>query len=328
MKKLVSLPSLLALGLLFGRAHADDGRAIAGFWPAASDVGASGAAKAHAPTPPTPPVPPSPKTPGVPPVPPVPPPALPAFGNGINISIHDGKVSIEGIDKFVDEQINNAMKGIDNPGVPPEVQKKMHERLERLRTKLKAKLAHIDASNLDQLGDQLGEVGDEIGNEMDQFGEDMNAWGDKFGKDFAKNFAKQWKGNGVHVNVDSDDDDDRDIPEPPDVDDDSDLADAVRDLGDLHLSADQRATISKIRAETDAKVADASHKLDSASDRLKKLLADPKSNEGDVSAAIDSVTTQENAIRKARVLGWVRARAALQADQRDKVEKAAAKKSK
>ena len=42
------LPSMLAGGLLFGTAstRADDGRSIVGFWPAASDVGAAGAAKA------------------------------------------------------------------------------------------------------------------------------------------------------------------------------------------------------------------------------------------------------------------------------------------
>lgn len=321
MKKLVSLPSLLALGLLFGRAHADDGRAIAGFWPAASDVGAAGTAKAHAPTPPTPPTPPSPKTPGVPPVAPVPPVPPPALPGGLNISIHDGKVSIEGIDKFVDEQINNAMKGVNNPGVPPEIQKKVHDKLEKLRTKLKAKLAHIDASNLDQLGDELGDIGDEIGAEMDGFGQDMDAWGEKFGSDMAQKFAKNWKFN-------SRDDDDHDIPEPPDVDDDGDLDDAVRDLGDLHLNPDQRAKISQIRADSDKQVAHAQHELDTASSKLKALLADPKSNEGQVSAAIDAVTTQENAIRKARVLAWVKARNTLQDDQRAKVEKAAAKKSK
>ena len=303
MKKLVSLPSLLALGLLFGRAHADDGRAIAGFWPAASDVGAAGTAKAHAPTPPAPPAPPAP---------------LPG---GINISIHDGKVTVDGIDKLVDEQINNAMKGIDNPGVPPEIQKKMHEKLDKLRAKLKTRLAHIDASNLDQLGDELGDIGDEIGSEMDGFGQDMDAWGEKFGSDMAQKFAKNWK-------FSSHDDGDHDIPEPPDVDDDGDIDDAVRDLGDLHLSVDQRAKISQIRADSDKQVAHAQHELDTASTKLKALLADPKSNEGQVSAAIDAVTTQENAIRKARLLAWVKARNALQDDQRAKVEKAAAKKSK
>ncbi len=317
MKKLVSLPSLLALGLLFGRAHADDGRAIAGFWPAASDVGAAGTAKAHAPTPPAPPA-----VPGVPapapPAPPAPPAALPG---GINISIHDGRVTVDGIDKFVDEQINSAMQGIQNPGVPPEIQKKMHDKLEKLRIKLKAKLAHIDASNLDQLGDQLGDIGEEIGSEMDGFGQEMDAWGEKFGSDMAQKFAKNWKFTGH-------DDDDHDLPEPPDVDDDGDLDDAVRDLGDLHLTVDQRAKISQIRADSDKAVAHAQHELDTASGKLKTLLADPKSNEGQVSAAIDAVTAQENAIRKARLLAWVKARNELQADQRAKVESAAAKKSK
>ena len=122
-------------------------------------------------------------------------------------------------------------------------------------------------------------------------------------------------------------DDDNDIPSPPDVDDDdADVDQAVRDIGDLSLSLDQRAKISQARADMDKQVADAKHKLDVASEKLKSLLNDPNSREADVSTAIDQVTSQENAIRKARLLAWVRARNVLSADQRTKVEKAAGKK--
>jgi hypothetical protein len=225
---------------------------------------------------------------------------------GLNIQIHDGKVQIDGLDKLIDDQINNALQAVQAPGVPPEVRKKVEDRLTKIREKVKKKLAKIDANNLDDLGDQLGELGDEIGEEMDQFGEDMDAWGDKFGKDMAKKMEKQFAGKGVHVHVDNDDDNDNDMS-PPDVDDDQDLDDAVRDLGDLKLDVDQRASISKLRAETDAKVASAKHELDASSERLKKLLENPKASEVEVERAIDAVSQQEAAIRRARIVAWVRA---------------------
>jgi hypothetical protein len=159
---------------------------------------------------------------------------------------------------------------------------------------------------------------------MDQFGDEMDAWGDKFGKDLEKKLEKSFAGRGFHFDA-SDDDDDSDIPSPPDVDDDEDLDDAVRDLGDLKLDVDERARISQLRADTDRKVADAKHKLDAASDRLKKLLENPKSSEAEVESAIDAVTQQETAIRKARVLAWVKARNILSDEQRKKVEDAAKK---
>jgi hypothetical protein len=335
------LPSMLAGGLLLGGGigRADDGRTMVGFWPAASDVGGVGTAKkagsATAPTPPTPPTPPRVPAAGTP-VPPVPPhaPAAPVppapqvngIPPGLNIQIHDGKVQIDGLDKLIDDQINNALQAVQAPGVPPEVRKKVEERLTKIREKVKKKLAKIDANNLDELGDQLGELGDEIGEEMDQFGEDMDAWGDKFGKDMAKKMEKQFAGKGVHVHVDNDDDDDNDNDmSPPDVDDDRDLDDAVRDLGDLHLSLDERATISQLRADTDKQVAAAKHSLDAASDKLKKLLDNPKSNEVEVANAIDAVSQQEAAIRKARIVAWVKARNILSDDQRKKVEDAAKK---
>jgi hypothetical protein len=332
------LPSMLAGGLLFGSAlgRADDGRRIIGFWPAAADVGGVGAAKkagsATAPTPPRPPAPPPPRPPapphGTPPAP-APPPPVPAVGglpSGINISIHDGKVTIDGIDKLVDDQINAALASVQaNPTVPPEIRAKLQARLEKIRAKVKKRLATIDANNLDEIGDQLGELGDEIGEEMEQFGDEMDAWGDAFGKDLEKKLEKQFAGKGVHVHIDSDDDDDDDIPSPPDVDDDEDIDDAVRDLGDLTLSVDQRAKISQLRAETDTKVAAEKHQLDAASDRLKKLLENTKATPAEVEKAIDDVTQHEAAIRKARIVAWLKARTMLDASQRKKVEDAAKK---
>jgi hypothetical protein len=328
MKLFPSIPSLLALGLLFGSGlgRADDGRAIAGFWPAAADVGGVGAAKkagsATAPTPPTPPAPPRARAPPKPPVPPVP--SSGGLPPGLNVTIHDGKVQIDGIDKLVDDQINAALQSVQGSNVPPEIREKVERKLAKIREKVKSRLAKIDANTLDELGEQLGELGDEIGNEMDDFGQEMDAWGEKLGKDIQEKLERKFGKRGVHASNDDEDEDDSDVS-TPDVDDDDGLDDAVRDLGDLKLDVDQRAKISALRAETDAKVAAAKHELDAASDRLKKLLENPRASEADVERAIDAVTQQEAAIRRAQIMAWVKARNALDASQRKKVEDAAKK---
>lgn len=304
MSKLLStlIPSMLAGGLLFG--------SVVGF--AGPGSGA----------PPTPPIPPVSATPGVAPVPPTPPtpPSIPGLPPGVTVTIKDGKVHIDGIDKYVDQQLDAALKSVQAPGVPPQVRARVEDHLKKMREKLKKKLAKIDASDLDDLGDQIGDIGDEIGAEMDQFGSDMDAWGEKFGKDIQKQVQKQLAAHGIHAD---DDDDDNDIPSP-DVDDDDDLADAVKDLGDLELKPGQRAAIAKLRADSDKQVEAAKKALDAASDNLKKLLENG-AGEGDVSRAIDAVSQQEAAIRKARILAWVHARTVLDDGQRKKVEDAAKK---
>ena len=304
MSKLLStiIPSMLAGGLLFG-----------------SVVGNAGPGSGAPPIPPAPPTPATPGSRAIPPTPPAPP-AIPGLPPGVNVTIKDGKVHIDGIDTYVDQQLDSALKSVQGPGVPPEVRTKVQERLQKLRDKLKKKLAKIDVNNLDDLGDQLGDIGDEIGSEMDQFGSDMDSWGDNLGKDIQKQVQKQLAARGIHV---SDDDDDSDIPSP-DVDDDDDLADAVKDLGDLSLKPDQRAQIAKLRADSDKQVATAKKALDAASENLTKLLENG-AGEADVSKAIDAVTSQEAAIRKARILAWVNARKILDDAQRKKVENAAKK---
>jgi hypothetical protein len=319
MSKLLSVivPSMLAGGLLFG-----------------SVVGYAGSGSGAPPVPPTPPTsptapmaptPPTPPTPGMAPMPPMPPmpPMVNGLPPGINVTIHDGKIQIDGTDKFVDQQIDNALKSVQNPSVPPQVRVKVEEHLKKLREKLKKKLAKIDVKDLGDLGDELGEIGDEIGSEMDDFGSDMDAWGDKFGKDIQKQVQQQLAQHGIHANASDDDDDDNDIP-TPDVDDDDDMADAVRDLGDLSLKPDQRTKIQNLKTDTDNKVATAQKALDAASDNLKKLLENG-AGEAEVSRAIDAVSVQEAAIRKARILAWLNARNILDAGQRKKVEDAAKK---
>jgi hypothetical protein len=307
------LPSMLAGGLLFG--------SVVGYAGPGSGAPPIPPTPPTAPTAPMPPIPPTPPTPHTAPMPPMPPmPPIPGLPAGINVTIHDGKIQIDGVDKYVDQQIDNALKSVNNPGVPPAVRAKVEEHLKKLREKLKKKLTKIDVKDLGDLGDEIGEIGDEIGSEMDDFGSDMDAWGQNFGKDIQKQVQQQLAQHGIHAD---DDDDDNDVS-TPDVDDDDDLADAVRDLGDLSLKPDQRTKIQNLRADTDNKVATAKKALDTASDNLKKLLEN-RAGAAEVERAIDAVSAQETAIRKARILAWVKARDILDDGQRKKVEDAAKK---
>jgi hypothetical protein len=295
--------SLLVGALLFGSAvgQADDGR-----YP-----------------PPTPPTPPTMPTPPRPPRPP----RAPHAGGGLNIAIHDGKVQIDGLESMVDAQINAALQGIaHDDNIPPQVRAKITARLEKVRAKVKKRIAKIDTSDPQRLGEELSGLGEEIGQEMEEFGQEM----DKFGADmdqWSKQFEKNW-GKNFKFKYDSDDDRDDDDDQDVDVDDDDDHdidMPAVRDLGDLKLKAPQRDALRRLRAESDAKVANAKRELERAEAQLQKAIENVNASDADIARAIDAVAQQEATIRKARILTWVNARRMLDDSQRQKVEGAARK---
>ena len=305
----IALPSLLIGGLLFGPAlgRADDG-----------------SAKPMVPMPPTPPTKPTPPTPPAKPTPPTPPTKA---GGGVSVSIHDGKVEIDGIEDLVNGEIDSALKSLPKD-LPADVRAKLEQRLAKVRATVDKRLGNMKITDLDKLGDELDKMGEDIGKEMEGFGSDMDKWGNKFGKDFGKrfgkNFAMHWKGGWKgHDRDDDDDDDDNDVPSVPDIDDQDDLDDAVHDLGDLSLKPPQRDAIAKLRTDSDKQVAAAKHQLDMASDTLHKQLDNPATSDADIAKSIDAVTQQEAAIRKARILAWHGARRVLDDAQRKKVQDAA-----
>lgn len=313
MSKLFStiLPSLLAGGLIFGSA-------LTGAQPA-------------------PPA--APAAPGTPvaPLPPRPPKAP-----KIKADIH---IDLSHLDDMVDEQIQHALEAVsNNPNIPPLIRDKLKDRLEKVRIKVKKRLAKVDMQDPEALGDELGKLGDEIGQEMDQFGHDMDIWGKDFEKQWekkakelekqaekqAKQFEKMkhgrfsWVGPGSAADVDVDVDTDDDIPgavvagdEPDDID--------MNDLGDLRLNATQKQNLKRFRQESDQQVESAKQDLERASQELQKQLGRTDVSDGEINRAIDNVSQAEARIRKARILAWVKARRELQADQRDKVERAARK---
>ena len=303
------LPSMIAGGLVFASAfgRADDGRALAGFWPAARDVGATTAAKAHAPVPPA-----APAAPAAPAVKHV-------AGNGVSVTIHDGKVQIDGIQALVDGQLDDALSQIkDAKDLPPEARAKLEERLGTLRGTIAKRLGNLDPTDMDQFGKQM----DQFGKDMDQFGKDMEKWGNDFGKQYGQKLTRQWGAGNIHIGTTDDDDNDQ-LSTAPNVGNDDDLDEAVADLGDLSLQPPQRAAITKLRTDSDRTVATAKKALDQASQALQKQLENPAVSDAEITKAIDLVTQQEATIRKARILAWVNARRVLDDTQRKKVESAA-----
>jgi hypothetical protein len=319
----------IALPLLLGSelGHADVGRSV-GMWPS-SDATTSVRPQAerervaqaephHHPRAPIPPMPP------MPPMAPMP----PSADGGVSVSIHGGQIQIEGVRSMIERHIGDALEAVRNAkGIPPEVREKIVKRLERVRRKLEKRLSHLDAQDFDQLGDELGKLGDEIGQEMDEFGKEMEKYGDQlgkeFGKEFAKKFAKKWDFSGHNSDEDSGEDDD---VVTADVDDDqAEVELVVPELGDLSLNGTQRDQIQRLRADSDRQVALAKQALDQASTALQRQLENPATSDAEISRAIDAVTQQEAAIRKARILAWHHARSVLEPAQRHRVEDAAAR---
>ncbi len=250
----------------------------------------------------------------------------------VSISVHDGKVEIDGIRDLVDQQLQSALDSIDAKNLPPQLRDKLRQRLQKLRGTLDKRLRHLDANDLDQLGAVLGQMGEEIGHEMEGLGSDMGQWGEQFGQQFGQRFGKAWTkqlnhqlhGHAVHVITNSNDDNDDDLATGADVDDDDgDVDDAVRDLGDLQLQQPQRDAIAKLRADSERQIEQAKRALDSASQALHDALESDTATDVEIARAIDAITQQEATIRKARILSWVNARRVLDDSQRKRVERAA-----
>lgn len=332
-------PSMLAGGVLFGSAfgHADSGRGYGNEWPSSDATVVAQVDPRPMPRPMVPPVPPVPPTPAVPPVPPVPGHHRHSHssGGGINIQMHDGKLQVDGINDIVESSIRSAQDSIRTSNLPQEVKDKLQRRLDKVREKVENRLSHLDATDLDQLGEELGKMGDDIGREMDDFGKEMEKYGEKMSKDaskqwgkqwgqkWGKNWGQQWKWSGNDDNDSDNDNDNDDDQASVDVDNQDDVDDVVRDLGGLSLSDQQRGQIQRLRADSDRQVAMAKRQLDQASEALERQLANTSASDADIARAIDAVSQQEAAIRKAKILAWHGARRILDDSQRHKVESAA-----
>jgi len=361
----IVLPSMIAGGLLFGSAfsHADAGGNV-GLWPATGGTGVLLAqVPPEAPMPPEPPMPPMPPRPPHHPHAPRPPRPPRVHGHhqhdGVSVSIHDGKVEVDGVQDLVHDKLEMVREMLSkNSSLPDEVREKILKRLDLVRGITDKRLNNIHATDMDQFGEEMEKMGEDIEKSMEGLGDEMQQFGDKFGekfaekfkKNFGKSFGKDWaknfkKGN-VEVHMDADDkdhDDDGDsdsdndsdsddadmpaVPVSPDIDaDDADMKRAIKDLGSLALRPGQREQIAKLRTDADRAVTSARQQLDSLSERLHDALVNPSVSDADIARYVDQISAQESTIRKARILAWANARRVLDAGQRQRVEDTAAKK--
>jgi hypothetical protein len=354
------VPSLIAGGLLFGSTagHAEGGRGDAlAFWPAASDTTARPVRVAQvdpwartrprppiAPAPPAPPTPPAPLAPGMPPMPPTPPSPHGRnhrHGHGVSVSIHDGKIELDGLEDLVQAQLERVADVLDNlPDVPPDVRERVKSRVRAVRDKLRARLGKLKSVDLDHLGPEMERMGDEIEKEMEGLDKDLAQFGDRFGKHFAQKFGRDFaknlpariaphdRDNSDDADDDNADDDDKDAvvlapDHPTDMADPSDLGPAIADLKDLVLDQTQKMQLTQLRLDSDRRVADAKRELETMSERLHDALGNDRVDADDVARQIDLISQKEATIRKARILTWIKVRGMLDKDQRKKVEAAA-----
>ena len=270
-------------------------------------------------------------------------------GHGLSVSIHDGKIEVDGIAELVGEQLDSVATLLDHMSdVPPEVRDRLRARIKAVRERVSARLSRLkslDLDKLDRLGPEVERLGDEIEKEMEGLDRDL-AQLDKFGKGVARKFGRDFaRGVGPgnpsaapvinHGSEDGDDDDDDDDDDkgaavmPPSIDSDVDpanLGPAIASLKNLGLDGAQRAKLAALRARADSEVAGAKRELEQLSSELHDALLASAVNEAEITRKIDSISQREAVIRKARILTWVRARDVLRADQRRMIE-AAVKKS-
>jgi hypothetical protein len=347
------VPSVIAGGLLFGTTsgHAEAGRdETLGFWPAASDTkpgvrvaqldpwsSTRPRAPRVPPVPPAPPMPgamPAPPVPAVPGVPPPPPPPPPRAhgrhrGSGVSVSIHDGKVELDGIEELVASQLERVDEMLDSmPDAPPGVRERVKAHVRAVRNKLRIRLGELKSLDLDKIGPEMERLGDEIEREMEGLDRDLAQFGDRMGKHFAQKFGKA-KVTGGHDNSDDgddndgDDDDDRDaVSADTDVVDPSDMRSAITELKNLALDQSQKTRLAQVRAESERKISDAKRELEVMTTRLHDTLGDASASESEIAKQIDMISATEATIRKARILAWVRVRGMLDKDQRKRVEAA------
>jgi len=107
--------------------------------------------------------------------------------------------------------------------------------------------------------------------------------------------------------------------------DDPALRSAIADLGNLSLSRDQREQLRQLKVSTDRQVESARNAINQLSDDLSTALENPSVTDQEVERFVNEISKQEAQLRKARILAWVKARRALDDDQRARVVKAAAK---
>ncbi len=261
------------------------------------------------------------------------PPKPPKVRGGISLSFTNGKLRIDGLDQLVSGHLQRVANVLANhPNLPKAVRDRLTARMDRVRAIVDKNVKQLDLSDPDKLGDQIEKMGDELEKALEGLDADLAQLGDKLGKDLAKDIQqglKDLKKIGPDPAQRPDDADDQD--DDNDTDDDNlpnasvdpstdDINTAVDQLKNFALKPAQKDEIAKLAAAADAKVASERQALELASQQLETALADVDVTPAIVEGYVDRITKHEAAIRKARLLTWVKARNVLDPDQRKQLE--------
>jgi hypothetical protein len=329
---LVALAPPLLAGLVLGsETHAETGRRAMSWSSTDGSVIVAQAeprGRPRAPTPPGTPAPPAPPAPPSPPGTPAPPSAH-VRNRGLSISIRDGKIEIQGIAEVVTAQLDSVLRALDHmPNVEPEARDRVKGRVKAVRNKIKARIHRLKSMDLDKIGPEIERIGDEIEKEMEGVDKDLEQLSEKLSKHFAERVARGPGRPVDHSDDDGDDDDDDDEEdgedamsgldsiEPPE------LQDRIAALRTLTLNAEQKQKLSRLRIESDQQVEEAKRELERMSSRLRDSLSDSSAREADIVRQIDKISEKEAAIRKVRLLTWIKVRNLLRDDQRKLIETA------
>ncbi len=259
------------------------------------------------------------------------PPKPPKIRGGISVSIHGGKLHIDGLDQLVSGHLQRVADVLANhPNLPKAVRDRLTARLDRVRAIADKNVKQLDLSDPDKLGDQIEKMGDELEKALEGLDADLAQLGDKLGKDLAKDIQKGLKdlkriGPDPADPADDDDDDDNDTDDDnlPNASGDpstDDVSAAVDQLRNFSLKPAQKDEIAKLQLKANQDVEIERLKLEIASKELENALGDVNVTQATIERAVDKVTAHEAAIRKARLLTWVKARNVLDPDQRKQLE--------
>ncbi len=265
------------------------------------------------------------------PKPPKPPRIRVGSAGGISVSINNGKLHIDGLDQLVAGHLQRVAEVLANhPNLPKAVRDRLTARMDRVRAIVDKNVKQLDLSDPDKLGDQIEKMGDELEKALEGLDADLAQLGDRLGKDLAKDIQKGLK-DLRKIGPDPQDPDDVDDQDDNDTDDDNlpnassdpstdDINTAVDQLKNFSLKPAQKDLIAKLTADADTKVATERQALELASQQLETALADVDVTPAIVEGYVDRITKHEAAIRKARLLSWVKARNVLDPDQRKQLE--------
>ncbi len=277
-----------------------------------------------------PPAPPAPSTP------PAPAPHVGAAGADPWGSPKGSSLNFEGLDQIKSQltaEVARARAEIAaDTSMPADVRTAVLARMDKVTAVISRRIAKLNVIDLMNLDTQLEGLGAEIEQSMAGLEQEIKVFEKKYGRSFGKAMQASKSHFNFHFGNDEDDDDDNDNVNDATVDmsvaaglDADELKDAVDDITDMGINANQRTQLSALRLAEQATTNAARERMRQASVGLRAELAKPSADITLVNRFIDQISAEEATIRKAQLKALVAAKTMLTPAQQKKVQDAAAK---